>query len=134
MKGLLIVLFLGVIVGIVGITTADIPDLVGNWSGPYAEYNSGQGFSEKEGGFFFLNITEQQDRIFAGYSLYTSGNGTEVKRDLAGVISADGTELSLAEESNGYSTGKIIGPDEFELTYLFDNPVSVAIDQFFRLS
>lgn len=134
MKGFLAVLILGLIGGVVGITTADIPDLVGNWTGPYVEYNSGEGFSEVESGLFFLNITEQKDRIIIGYSSFKKSDGTEVNRELAGVISADGTELSLAEQDNGYSNGKIIGPDEFELTYLSDNdPISVAIDEFFRV-
>ena len=135
MKGFLAVLLLGLIVGLVGITTADIPDLVGNWTGPYVEYNSGEGFSEVESGLFFLNITEQKDRIIIGYTSFKKSDGTQVSRELAGVISADGTELSLAEQNNGYSNGKIIGPDEFELTYLSDNdPISVAIDTFYRIT
>ncbi len=135
MKGFLAVLLLGLIVGLVGITTADIPDLVGNWTGPYVEYNSGEGFSEVESGLFFLNITEQKDRIIIGYTSFKKSDGTEVSRELAGVISADGTDLSLAEQNNGYSNGKIIGPDEFELTYLSDNdPISVAIDTFYRIT
>jgi len=135
MKGLMAVLLLGLIDGMAGITTADIPDLVGNWTGPYVEYKSGQGFSEVESGLFFLNITEQKDRIIIGYSSFKKSDGTEVTRELAGVISADGTELSLAEQNNGYSNGKIIGPDEFELTYLSDNdPISVAIDKFYRIT
>jgi len=135
MKGFLVVLLLGLIAGMVGVTTADIPDLVGNWTGPYVEYNSGQGFSEVDSGLFFLNITEQKDRIFIGYSSFKKSDGTEVTRELAGVISADGTELSLAEQNNGYSNGKIIGSDEFELTYLSDNdPISVAIDTFYRIT
>lgn len=135
MKGFLAVLLLGLIVGLVGITTADIPDLVGNWTGPYVEYNSGEGFSEVESGLFFLNITEQKDRIIIGYTSFKKSDGTQVSRELAGVISADGTDLSLAEQNNGYSNGKIISPDEFELTYLSDNdPISVAIDTFYRIT
>ena len=135
MKGFLAVLLLGLIAGMVGITTADIPDLVGNWTGPYVEYNSGEGFSEVESGLFFLNITEQKDRIIIGYTSFKKSDGTEVSRELAGVISADGTDLSLAEQNNGYSNGKIIGPDELELTYLSDNdPISVAIDTFYRIT
>lgn len=135
MKGIKAVLLLCVFACMAGVTTADIPSLIGNWTGSYVEYNSGQGFSENEAGHFFVNITEQQDRIFVGYSSYTKSDGTEVIRELAGVISADGTELSLAEQNNGYSTGKIIGTDEFELVYLSDSdPIAVAIDRFFRIS
>ncbi|MDD1728263.1 MAG: hypothetical protein LUQ50_04225 [Methanospirillum sp.] len=120
---------------IVGITTADVPNLVGNWTGPYSEYNAKNGFSEQEGGFFFLNITEQNNRIFAGYSRYTDHNGTDVIDDLAGVINSNGTEFSFVEKNNGYSSGKIISPDELEVTYLNDNdPISVAIDTFIRIS
>jgi len=133
MKGYVGVLILCMIMGMTGIASADIPNLVGNWTGPYVEYNADTGFADNEGGFFFLNITEQQDRIFTGYSLYVMDNGTPVTKNLAGVISIDGTELSLAEQNNGYSTGKILGPDSLELTYLSDNdPISVAVDQFNR--
>lgn len=135
MKGFLAFLLVCVFVGMVGISTADIPDLVGNWTGPYVEYNAGQGFSEQEEGVYFINITEQQDRIIVGYSSYSKSDGTEERVDLAGVVSADGTEISLAEQNNGYSTGKIISADEFELTYLSDkDPISVAIDRFFRIN
>ena len=130
----MVVLLFCIITGLAGVTSADIPDLVGNWTGPYVEYISGQGFSEKDSGLFFLNITEQQERLFVGYSLFTESDGTEIRHELAGVISADGTELSLAEQDNGYSTGKMIGPDEFELTYLSDTePVTIAVDQFIRI-
>ncbi|MDD1724030.1 MAG: hypothetical protein LUQ07_02740 [Methanospirillum sp.] len=120
---------------IVGITTADVPNLVGNWTGHYSEYNNGKGFSEQESGFFFLNITEQNERIFAGYTQYTNNNGTDIIHDIAGVISSDGTEISFAEQNNGYSTGQVIGPDELEISYLNDNdPISVAIDTFTRIT
>ncbi|MCA1915842.1 hypothetical protein [Methanospirillum hungatei] len=135
MKGLMAVLLIGLIGGLAGITTAEIPNLVGNWTGPYIEYTSGQGFSDIDSGLFFVNITEQKDRIIIGYSLYQKSDGTKVIRELAGVISADGTELSLAEQNNGYSNGKIIGPDEFELTYRSDHdPIRVAIDTFYRIT
>ncbi|NLV27206.1 MAG: hypothetical protein GXY48_08600 [Methanomicrobiales archaeon] len=127
-------IFIVAIFSIAGIVEADIPDLVGNWTGPYTEYTGDTGFHEQDSGFFFINITEQKDRIFIGYSMY-SNNGTKVTHDVAGVISADGTQVSLTEQDNGYSTGRIIGPDELELTYLTDNePISVAIDRFFRIS
>ncbi|PWR70472.1 hypothetical protein DLD82_15480 [Methanospirillum stamsii] len=121
------------IVSMAGMVMADIPDLVGNWTGPYSEYNGDTGFNEQETGFFFLNITEQKDRIIIGHTRFAD-TGTDVTREIAGIISADGTQLSITEENNGYSTGRIIGPDEIELTYLDDKePISVAIDQFFRI-
>lgn len=135
MKGYGAILFLCMFVCVTGIATADIPSLVGNWTGPYVEYNGNEGFSENEGGFFFLNITEQQDRIFAGNSSYMKADGTPVSMKMAGVISADGTEISVVEQNNGYSHGRILGTDAFELTYLTDkDPISVAVDQFNRIS
>lgn len=119
----------------VGITTADLPNLVGNWTGHYSEYNSGRGYSEQEGGFFFLNITEQNERIIAGYTQYKDMNGTDIMHDMAGVISSDGTQLSFTEQDNGYSAGEIIGPDELEIVYLNDNaPISAAVDTFKRIT
>lgn len=135
MKGYFVVLLLCFFVSMMGIATADIPHLIGNWTGPYVEYNASEGFSENEGGFFFINITEQKDRIFVGNSSYIKADGTPVRMKMAGVISADGTELSVVEQNNGYSHGKILGSDAFELTYLSDNdPISVAVDQFIRTS
>jgi hypothetical protein len=133
MKGYVTVLFLCLVLGMISITTADIPSLVGNWTGPFVEYDN-QTFSELDAGIFYFNITEQKDRIFSGYSSYVKPDGTQLKTDMAGVISADGTELSVVEQNNGYSNGKILGPDAFELTYLSDkNPISVAVDQFIRI-
>lgn len=118
-----------------GITTADIPNLVGNWTGPYTEYNSDSGFSGEKDGMFFLNITEQNDRIFIGFTRFTDGKDIDVQKDIAGVINAEGTGFSLAEQDNGYSTGIITGQDELELTYLNDrDPISVAIDTFTRIT
>jgi len=135
MKRLCALLMLSLIVCISGIATADIPVLLGNWTGSYAEYKAGQGFTDKEGGFFFLNITEQKDRIFAGYSTYTKSDGTLVSRNMAGAISADGTEISFVEENTGDSHGNIIGPNEFEVIFMTDTkPVTVAVDRFIRIS
>ena len=115
------------------ISTADIPDLTGNWTGPYTEYQQPNGFFEGDAGRFSLNITEQQDRIFTGFLIYSRSDGSEVHREIVGVVSSDGTELSVAEKENGYSTGKILGPDEIELVYLSDkDPVSAAVDHLFR--
>jgi hypothetical protein len=130
--GLVIVLAL---VCLIGISSAAVPDLIGNWTGISSQYLSGAGYSELESGTFFLNITEQHDRIFSGASLFRNEKGEKILRDFAGVISTDGTGLSLTEEENGYSTGKILGPDEIELTYLTDrDPICAAIDRFTRSS
>ncbi len=135
MNGYGAVLLLCMVVCVTGVATADIPNLVGNWTGPYLEYNASGGYSENEGGFFFLNITEQQDRIFSGNSSYVKADGTPVLMKMAGVISADGKEISVVEQNNGYSHGTILGPDAFELIYLNDKePISVAVDQFKRVS
>jgi len=134
MKGLQILVMLLVMLFITGIAGADIPDMVGNWTGPYDAHKADEGFFKGDSGVLFLNITEQKDRIIIGYTSLKKSDGTEEKRDLAGVISADGTEISCAERNNGYSHGTIIGPDEIELTYVSDtDPVRVALDRFYRI-
>jgi len=115
------------------ISTADIPDLTGNWTGPYEGYQQPDGFYKVDVEKFTLNITEQQDRIFTGFLMYVNPDGEQIQKEIVGVISADGTGLSVAEKENGYSTGTILGPDEIELVYLSDkDPVSAAVDHLFR--
>ena len=118
-----------------GISGAEVPDLVGNWSGSYTGYGEDAGFVGEDSGSFFMNITEQKDRIFAGIILTKDEKGADIVKNISGTISADGTDLYLAEQKGGMSIGKVLGADEIELTYLTSaGSLFVAIDHFTRMT
>ena len=102
------------------ICTAQIPNLVGNWTG------SETGYFE-EGGFYQLSentgvnlaIAEQKDRLFTGNITYIL-NGIEVVEGFAGAIGLDNKTFYIAEIKEGYDMGTIISKDEIELLYLAD--------------
>lgn len=103
-----------------GICTAQVPDLVGNWTGSQNAYIAENGvyrLSENES--TSLAITEQKDRLFTGYVTYPS-NGKEVVENLAGAIGLDNKTFYIAELNEGYDFGTIISDDEIELIYLAD--------------
>lgn len=103
-----------------GICTAQVPNLVGNWTGSqnaYVAENGSYKLSENES--TSLAITEQKDRLFNGYVTYPS-NGREIVENLAGAISLDNKTFYVAELNEGYDFGTIISDDEIELIYLAD--------------
>ena len=105
-----------------------IPTLSGTWTGTMQGYNEKIGFTDYGGKTMSLVITGQQGRIFSGHLLITLSNTTRSSA-IAGVISRDGTTFSMVESDNGYSTGRFIGTDEMELTWMNDgNPIGAAID------
>lgn len=104
----------------IGICTAQVPDLVGNWTGSQNAYIAENGvyrLSENES--TSLAITEQKDRLFTGYVTYPS-NGKEIVENLAGAIGLDNKTFYIAELNEGYDFGTIISDDEIELIYLAD--------------
>lgn len=103
-----------------GICTAQVPDLVGNWTGSQNAYIAENGvyrLSENES--TSLAITGQKDRLFTGYVTYPS-NGKEIVENLAGAIGLDNKTFFIAELNEGYDFGTIISEDEIELIYLAD--------------
>jgi len=110
-----------------------IPDLTGTWTASMAGYEGSTGFTDYPSITMTMTISEQHDRVFSGYTVFTV-NDTETRTPIAGVIGRDGRTLSTAEQDGGYCFGDIIGPDEIELTYLQDGPqYSVAIDTLKRV-
>ena len=105
-----------------------IPTLPGTWTGTMQGYDEKIGFTDYGGKTMSLVITGQQDRIFSGQLQITLSNTTRTSA-IAGVISSDGTTFSMVENDNGYSTGRFIGKDEMELTWMNDRtPIRAAID------
>lgn len=101
-----------------GTVMAEIPDLIGNWTGKSTGYLGGSGFIDYPEGSYSLNITDQKERFFGGYFVSPEYNNNQTEKVVAGVISSDGTTFYLSEKNEGFSYGKIISPDEIELTYI----------------
>ena len=103
-----------------GICTAQVPDLVGNWTGSQNTYIAENGsYTLFENQSTSLVITEQKDRLFTGYVTYPS-DGKVIVENLAGAISLDNKTFYVGESNEGYDIGTIISDDEIELIYLAD--------------
>jgi uncharacterized protein YxeA len=108
------------IIMITGICTAEVPYLVGNWTGTQNTYVAEDGsYNLLENESTSLAITEQKDRLFTGYVTYPS-DGKEIVEYLAGAIGLDNKTFYVSEMNEGYDFGTIISEDEIELIYLAD--------------
>ena len=118
----------------IGICAAEVPNLVGNWSGFENGYVNKDGIPKLiENGSIGLVITEQNDRLFTGNLTYTL-NGAEIVEGLAGAIGLDNKALYIAEFDQGYDIGTIISKDEIELIYLVDGETGQTfIDRLHRI-
>lgn len=127
--GLVLLVFLAM-----GICTAKVPDLAGNWTGLGTGYFAENGsYKLNENGSVSYNITEQKGRLFTGNITYML-NGTEIVEGLAGVIGLDNKTLYLAEYDKGYDIGTIISNDQIEFMYIEDGDSGwAAINKLHRI-
>jgi hypothetical protein len=103
-----------------GICAAEVPTLVGNWTGSGTGYFAeDESYKLSENGSVGYNITEQKGRLFTGNITYVL-NGTKYVEGFAGAIGIDNKTLYLAEIGRGYDLGTIISFDEIELMYIED--------------
>jgi hypothetical protein len=103
-----------------GICAAEVPTLVGNWTGSGTGYFAeDESYKLSENGSVGYNITEQKGRLFTGNITYVL-NGTKYVEGFAGAIGIDNKTLYLAEIGRGYDLGTIISDDEIELMYIED--------------
>ena len=118
-----------------GICTAQIPDLLGNWTGSENEYIAEHGsYKLSENTSVSYAITEQKDRLFTGNVTYME-NGKEMVEGFAGAIGLDNKTLYIAEFKEGYDFGTIISDDEIELIYLEDGETGKAtVDEIHRIA
>ena len=102
------------------ICAAEIPNLVGNWTGTQNTYVAEDGsYKLLENESTSLAITEQKNRLFTGYVTYPS-DGKVIVEYLAGAIGLDSKTFYVSEMNEGYDFGTIISEDEIELIYLAD--------------
>jgi hypothetical protein len=118
---------------ITGICSAQIPDLLGNWTASGNGYVAGDGYTTLLENSLHFSITEQNGRLFAGNVTY-SENGKEIDEGFAGAIGLDNKTLYRVEFNGGYSLGTIISENEIEMIYLEDGEMGrVFIDRLHRI-
>ena len=118
---------------ITGICSAQIPDLLGNWTATGKGYIAEEGFNTLPENSLNFSITEQNGRLFAGNVTYTE-NGTKAVEGFAGAIGLDNITIYRVEFSEGYSLGTIISENEIEMLYLEDGEMGrVFIDRLHRI-
>jgi len=115
----------------IGLSAAEIPNLVGNWTGSYEGYANGIGYKAvNETDAITLVISEQQGRLFTG-NLREMGQGTAA---VSGVIALDNQTFYMTESDGGYDIGTVLTSDTIELLYLEDGEKGGAfIDEFHRV-
>jgi hypothetical protein len=85
------------IIQITGICVAQVPDLVGNWTGSAPAYFVEDGAHDLvEDDRIILAVIEQTDRLFTGNITFMR-DGEEVVEAFAGAIGADNKTLYIAE-------------------------------------
>jgi len=118
----------------IGICAAEIPDLLGNWTGSAIGYVADDGSYNLSENNISFTIIEQNERLFAGNLTYTL-DGKDIVEAFAGAIGLDNKTLYIAEFNEGYDQGTIISNDEIELIYLADGKMGRAfIDTLHRVS
>jgi hypothetical protein len=134
MKKILCFAILAMVFLATGICAAEVPDLLGNWTGSWSSYDEGNGYTKlTENGSINFAFLEQEDRIFAGNMTYKLDNETGTE-GFAGAIGLDNKTLYITEFDKGYAMGAIVSSDEIELIYLADGEnASVAIDRLYRI-
>ncbi|RQW79316.1 MAG: hypothetical protein EHM14_09075 [Methanothrix sp.] len=117
-----------------GICAAEVPNLLGNWTGVeswYGKVNESTKLIEDKS--LNLSVEEQKDRLFRGNLTYIN-NGTKVVEGFSGAIGLDNKTLYIAEFKEGYDLGTIISNDDIELIYLEDGKMGGAeIDRLHRI-
>jgi hypothetical protein len=135
MKQIWCLVLLALVFLAMGISAAEVPDLLGIWTGSWSAYDEGKGYSNStENGSIIFTFLEQDDRIFAGNITIKPENETEIGEGFAGAIGLDNRTLYIAEFDKGYALGTFISNDEMELIYLADGEnASVALDRLYRI-
>jgi hypothetical protein len=113
-----------------GIGVAEIPNLVGNWTGLGDQYFQGKDY--QEGLSLNMTVVEQRGRLFTGNLTYEL-NGTETVEGFSGAIGLDNKTFYMAEFREGFDMGTIVSKNEIELLYLQDGSrAQTEIDRLHR--
>jgi hypothetical protein len=107
----------------VGISTAEIPNLIGNWTGSFQGYDKHAGYMDvNETGSLYMIISDQRGRVFTGnftinFSLPQTGL-VQMTEGFSAVIGWDNKTLYFAEYDKGYDIGTVLSNDSIEAIYI----------------
>ncbi|MDH4981360.1 hypothetical protein [Hyphomicrobium sp. D-2] len=94
-----------------GHALADVPNLVGTWSGKNDTIGDVFGLRSRDR---TVHITEQTDRRFRGYFTYEDG-----RKDFFGIIFPDDVTFAwVSRTSKGEVHGRILAPDHIAACYV----------------
>jgi len=94
-----------------GVAAADVPNLVGTWTGKTDSIGDEHGLRTRER---TVHITEQTDRRFRGYFDYEAGH-----KDIFGIVFPDNSSFAwVSKASKGQVQGRILGPDHIAACYI----------------
>jgi hypothetical protein len=100
-------------------SAADVPNLVGTWSGKTDSIGDKFGLRTRER---TVHITEQTDRRFRGYFEYEAG-----RKDFFGIVFPDNVSFAwVSTTSKGEVHGRILAPDHIAACYIEPGPEATA--------
>lgn len=111
-----------------GISNESFPNLIGRWTGLTAGHVQGSGFYSHYHAIY--NITGQQGYAFAGNKEYIRPDGKTYYENFSGAISPGG-EMIFADSRQGYSIGRMTGPDSMDILTGQDGTEARAFVQIF---
>ncbi len=113
------------LVAAIGLSVAEIPNLVGNWTGSIKGFSKDIGYMDvNKPGDLTMVISEQKGQAFIGnfslnFSLPKAGLMQETE-GFSGIIGSDNKTLYFAEYDKGYDIGTILSNDTIEAVYIED--------------
>ncbi|MFB3764281.1 MAG: hypothetical protein ACE14P_03425 [Methanotrichaceae archaeon] len=115
-----------------GVCTAQIPNLMGNWTGFEKGYDAENGsYKSVENDSINLSFVEQRDRVFTGNVSYMY-KGKAIVEAFAGAINPDNKTFYLTQIDKGYSIGTIVSDNKIDLIYLAEGGEGAATFEEYR--
>ncbi|MCX6694322.1 MAG: hypothetical protein NT074_07235 [Methanomicrobiales archaeon] len=109
-----------------------VTDLLGNWSGTSSGYMDQSGY-KRFNDSLIMNVTSQDGHLFKGVLYFPKLNGTQMMKEVAGVIGDDGKTIKAIEYPGGFSDGMILSPYEMDLIFRDQaTPSTICIDSLKR--
>ena len=103
----------------IAVPAADVPNLVGTWTGTTDSVSVKFGMRTRER---TVHITEQTDRRFRGYFDYEAG-----RKDFFGIVFPDNTSFAwVSTTSKGDVQGRILAADHIAACYVEAGPEATA--------